>query len=121
MGRHASQAPRQVGSGPCLVPVASRPPGYSRAWAGSQIAFSPLKDGDGERGAAEVSLADVDRRRQQLCRRFGRQSTAHGSVDRPGGIEGASARRCALAVVVNTGSHTSHSEVSSWIRSRHLF
>ena len=100
MGRHASRAPRQVGSGPCLVRVASCPPGCSRAWAGSQIAFSPLKDGDGERGGAEVSLADVDRRRQQLCHRFGPRGTSHGSVDRPGGV-------------VNTGSHTSYLEVSS--------
>lgn len=51
--------------------------------------------------------------RQQLCHRFGRQSTSHGSVDRSGGVGGASARRCVLAVVVNTGSHTSYSEVSS--------
>jgi hypothetical protein len=107
MGRHASQAPRQVGSGPCLVRVASCPPGRSRAWAGSKIAFSPLEDGDGERGGAKVCLADVDRRRQQLCHRFGRQGTLHGSVARPGGVEGAWARRCVLAVVVNTGSHTS--------------
>jgi hypothetical protein len=113
MGRRAPQAPRQVGSGPCLVRLASCTPGRSRAWAGSQIAFSPLKDGDGERGGAEVSLADVDRRRQQLCHRFGRQGTSHGSVDRPGGVEGASARRWVLAVVVNTESHTSYSEVSS--------
>jgi hypothetical protein len=40
-------------------------------------------------------------------------STPHGSVDRPGRVEGASARRCVLAVAVNTGSHTSYSEVSS--------
>jgi hypothetical protein len=113
MGRHASQAPRQVGSGPCLVRVASCPPGCSRAWAGSQIAFSPLKDGDGERGGAKVSLADVDRRRQQLCHRFGPRGTSHGSVDRPGGVDGASARRGVLAVVVNSGSHTSYLEVSS--------
>jgi hypothetical protein len=113
MGRHASRAPRQVGSGPCLVRAASCPPGRSRAWAGSQMAFSPLKDGDRERGGAKVCLADIDHRRQQLCHGFGRQSTSHGSADHPGGVEGASARRCVLAVVANTGSHTSYSEVSS--------
>lgn len=99
--------------GPCLVRVASCPPGRSRAGAGSQMAFLPLKGGDGEVGGGKVCLADVDRRRQQLCHRFGRRSTSHGSVDRPGGVEGASARRCVLAVVVNTGSHISYSEVSS--------
>lgn len=72
-----------------------------------------LEDGDGERGGAKVCLADVDRRRQQLCHRLGRQSASHGSADRPGSVEGASARRCVLAVVANTGSHTSYSEVSS--------
>ena len=87
--------------------------GRSRAWAGSQMAFSPLKDGDGERAGAKVCLAGVDRRWLQLCHRFGRQSTSHGSLDHPGGLEGASARRCVLVVVVNTGSHTSYSEVSS--------
>jgi hypothetical protein len=85
----------------------------SRARAGSQMAFSPLKDGDRERGVAKACLAGVDRRWLQLCHRFGRQTTSHGSVEHPGGLEGASARRCVLAVVVNTGSHTSYSEVSS--------
>jgi hypothetical protein len=61
----------------------------------------------------KVCLAGVDRRRQELCHRFGRQSPSHGSLDRPGGVEGVSAHRCVLAVVVKTGSHTSYSEVSS--------
>jgi hypothetical protein len=54
MGRHASRAPRQVGSGPRLVRVASCPPGRSRAWAGSQMAFSPVKGRDGERDGAKT-------------------------------------------------------------------
>jgi hypothetical protein len=99
MGRHASQAPRKVGSGPCLVRVASCPPGCSPAWAGSQVAFSPLKDGDGERAVQRcpwrTSIAGGS-----SPHRFRPRGTSHGSVDRPGGV-------------VNTGSHTSYMEVSS--------
>jgi hypothetical protein len=114
MGWHTSRAPRQIVSGRCLVRVAPRPPGRSRAGAGSQMVFSPLKDGNRERGRAKVCPADVDHRtQQQLCHRFGRESKSHGSVDRSGGVEGASALRCVLGVVVNAGSHTSYSEVSS--------
>jgi hypothetical protein len=55
----------------------------------------PLKDGNGERGGAKVCLADVDRRRQQLCHRIG-QGTSHGSIDRPGGVEGSPVRPARL-------------------------